>query len=378
VSSSTPAAGRWGRRMLRYSLVSLVSIAVSQAVLMAAFGRLHWTARLSNVVACAVATVPSYYLNRCWAWGRRGRSHLWKEVVPFWVLAFLGLAFSTWAADLGSTLARQAAASHAATTAVVAASPKRSLAASTGSAICFGLAVLTKETTAVLSAVLLLPLWQLTSPETRRYRLPLFLTVLVGLTFSYPLYALLENELLEGPDHVSLVWAVRWQLFDRLPTEVGSTRQATATGSCGPGLTRIRGCWLSTAPRRSGQLVAVGVVAASLMVGPQWQGNPHRAMTEDQSQPPKPAVAYVTSHIPRGSTLLVDDNLWTDLVRHGFDPSPARTHPSILRDLPLVAAATSTRRWWPATETARSPSEGSSRTHPISRGTDPAGGRARP
>jgi putative flippase GtrA len=105
--------------MLRSSLVSVISIAVSQSVLAVAFGMLHWTARLANVVACAVATVPSYYLNRSWAWGRRGRSYLWKEVVPFWALAFLGLAFSTWAADFASTLARQAAVSHATTTAIV-------------------------------------------------------------------------------------------------------------------------------------------------------------------------------------------------------------------------------------------------------------------
>jgi putative flippase GtrA len=81
--------------MVRYSLVSLVSIAVSQSVLMVAFGMLHWTARLANVAACAVATVPSYYLNRSWAWGRRGRSHLWREVVPFWVIAFAGHAYGT-------------------------------------------------------------------------------------------------------------------------------------------------------------------------------------------------------------------------------------------------------------------------------------------
>ncbi len=60
MSRSTRAWGRWGQRMVRYSLMSLVSIAVSQAVLMAAFGVLHWTARLSNVVACAVGMVPSY------------------------------------------------------------------------------------------------------------------------------------------------------------------------------------------------------------------------------------------------------------------------------------------------------------------------------
>src|SRR5215211_1036012 len=115
----SPAARHWGRKLLRYSLASVVSIAVSQSVLMVAFGMWHWTAGAANVVACAVATVPSYYLNRSWAWGRRGRSHLWKEVVPFWVIAFLGLALSTWAADLASTLAGNAAASHATTTAVV-------------------------------------------------------------------------------------------------------------------------------------------------------------------------------------------------------------------------------------------------------------------
>src|SRR3712207_727678 len=119
MSRLTPAARVWGRKVLRYSLVSVVSIAVSQTVLMVAFGMLHWTARLANVVACAVATVPSYYLNRSWAWGRRGRSHLWKEVVPFWAIAFVGLGLSTWAADLASALARGAGASHAATTAIV-------------------------------------------------------------------------------------------------------------------------------------------------------------------------------------------------------------------------------------------------------------------
>jgi putative flippase GtrA len=113
------ATGFWRRRIVRYSLVSLASIAVSQSVLLAAYGMLNWAAGPSNVAACAVATVPSYYLNRAWAWGRRGRSHPWKEIAPFWALAFIGLAFSTWAADFGSTLARQAAVSHGTATAIV-------------------------------------------------------------------------------------------------------------------------------------------------------------------------------------------------------------------------------------------------------------------
>ena len=45
--------------VLRYSLVSLVSVGVSQSVFVVAFGMLHWTAQLVNMVACAVATLPS-------------------------------------------------------------------------------------------------------------------------------------------------------------------------------------------------------------------------------------------------------------------------------------------------------------------------------
>jgi 4-amino-4-deoxy-L-arabinose transferase-like glycosyltransferase len=134
----------------------------------------------------------------------------------------------------------------------LAASPKRSLSASAGSAICFGLAVLTKETTAVLFPVLFLLLWQHTNPDTRRYRIALFLTLLGGVTFVYPLYALLKNELLEGPGHVSLVWAVKWQLFDRLPT--GSVLDPTSDSY---GIVRS---WLDHDP----WLLAAGVLLTPL------------------------------------------------------------------------------------------------------------------
>jgi 4-amino-4-deoxy-L-arabinose transferase-like glycosyltransferase len=100
----------------------------------------------------------------------------------------------------------------------LAASPKRSLAASVGSGACFAIAVLSKETSLVLFPALFLLLWQHTSPRTRRYNIALFLTVLGGLVFLYPLYAILKNELLEGPGHVSLLWAIKWQLFDRIPS----------------------------------------------------------------------------------------------------------------------------------------------------------------
>ena len=35
---------------------------------------------------------PSYWLNRNWVWGKRGRSHSVKEIVPFWIMSALGIA----------------------------------------------------------------------------------------------------------------------------------------------------------------------------------------------------------------------------------------------------------------------------------------------
>jgi hypothetical protein len=320
---------------------------------------------------------------------------------------------------------------------VLAASPRRSLAASAGSAVCFAIAVLSKETIAVLFPALFLLLWQHTSPKTRRYSIALFLTLLGSLIFVYPLYAILKNELFEGPGHVSLMWAIKWQLFDRPPSgsllDPGSgaraivrswldndplllgagvlliplgllirrTRAVTlalaiqAAMLCRNGylpfpyviamlpfaaLTiagvadqlckgpRTSPRWLAALTRGAGRLaVALAIAASLVIVGPAWGRGAEQAMTEDHSQPPRQALAYVLTHVPRGSVLLVDDNLWTDLVRHGFNPNPVwfykldldpairakfrngwrdidyvvlgRLPPSTLRDLPLVAAA---------------------------------------
>lgn len=84
-----------GQKLMRYSLVSVISVGVSTLVLVFCSGVLSWSAVVSNTVATAVATIPSYELNRKWAWGKTGRGHLWKEVTPFWVLAFIGYGFST-------------------------------------------------------------------------------------------------------------------------------------------------------------------------------------------------------------------------------------------------------------------------------------------
>jgi putative flippase GtrA len=92
--------------MFRYTVVSVIAVGVTFVVLGITVGLLKWPAFWANITATTIATIPSYELNRKWAWGKHGKSHLWKEVVPFWALSFVGLAFSTWAAVLAESFSK--------------------------------------------------------------------------------------------------------------------------------------------------------------------------------------------------------------------------------------------------------------------------------
>jgi putative flippase GtrA len=99
-----------GRKIIRFTSVSVISTIVSNAVLIVVYG-LRW---IPNEVAATVfgnlvATVPSYQLNRTWTWGKRGRSHFRREIVPFWTMSLAGIAFST----LGASYARHVIHTHA-------------------------------------------------------------------------------------------------------------------------------------------------------------------------------------------------------------------------------------------------------------------------
>jgi putative flippase GtrA len=82
-------------RLARCVGVSVISTIVSVSMLAATTVGLGLEAWIANVLATAVATIPSYHLNRRWTWGERDASDLGKEVMPFWALSFAGLVLST-------------------------------------------------------------------------------------------------------------------------------------------------------------------------------------------------------------------------------------------------------------------------------------------
>ena len=82
------------RKFIKYSLASVVSVLVTEIILFICYRFLKFSGGWAGFWASTLAAIPSYYLNRGWVWGKSGRSHLMKEVLPFWVMAFIGIGFS--------------------------------------------------------------------------------------------------------------------------------------------------------------------------------------------------------------------------------------------------------------------------------------------
>jgi putative flippase GtrA len=97
------------KQLIRYSMVSVISTIASFGVLALVYGLHIIKGEIeATVFANVVATVPSYFLNRKWVWGKGGRSHVMKEIVPFWVMSAIGITVSIG----GAAVARHIGTTH--------------------------------------------------------------------------------------------------------------------------------------------------------------------------------------------------------------------------------------------------------------------------
>jgi putative flippase GtrA len=108
-----------GQKLFRYSMASVVAVIVSNILLLIFLGLLNMGEVLASTLATCLAAIPSYEMNRKWAWGKSGKSHLLKEVLPFWGLALLGLGLSDVAVWLMGAYAKHHHFSHVAKTLAV-------------------------------------------------------------------------------------------------------------------------------------------------------------------------------------------------------------------------------------------------------------------
>ncbi len=84
-----------GRKWIKYSMVSVVGMTVSQICIIILTRGFGVPDVLTNFIAVAISSIPAYLLNRAWVWGKHGKNHLTKEVIPFWAFSFAGLVFSS-------------------------------------------------------------------------------------------------------------------------------------------------------------------------------------------------------------------------------------------------------------------------------------------
>lgn len=89
-----------GKVATRYVAVSLINTLNHQALLFIANSIWDWTGGWANVFAACLAAVPAYVLSRAWVWEVEGK-HNWRtQVLPFWIIALIGMGVSTLFAEL--------------------------------------------------------------------------------------------------------------------------------------------------------------------------------------------------------------------------------------------------------------------------------------
>jgi putative flippase GtrA len=93
-------------KFIRYTMVSGIAVVISQVTLVLCTGVFGLSAILSNTVAAVISTPASYELNRKWAWGKSGKSHLWREVAPFWGFTLIGYLGSTGTVQLADSMTK--------------------------------------------------------------------------------------------------------------------------------------------------------------------------------------------------------------------------------------------------------------------------------
>jgi putative flippase GtrA len=91
--------------LTRAAISSLLAGVTSETVLLVTYGPGLLGPQAAAAMAWAAGAVVNYRLNRGWAWGRRGRADLWRELLPYWAITLTSLAVSVWTTGLADRIA---------------------------------------------------------------------------------------------------------------------------------------------------------------------------------------------------------------------------------------------------------------------------------
>jgi putative flippase GtrA len=81
--------------VVRYAGGSLVATVCSEVTLVLLYGPAGLDPAWAAVLAWVAGAVPNYWLNRSWAWERRGRPSLRREIVPYAAIILITLLLAS-------------------------------------------------------------------------------------------------------------------------------------------------------------------------------------------------------------------------------------------------------------------------------------------
>jgi putative flippase GtrA len=113
-------SSRLGVRFGRYTLGSVVAVVSSEIAFVLCFGSGLLGTTASSAVAFVAGAIPNYVLNRSWAWGRRGRVRVGREVLLYAIVSLASFVASALATGWASHVAPHVTDSHALRTTLVA------------------------------------------------------------------------------------------------------------------------------------------------------------------------------------------------------------------------------------------------------------------
>ena len=94
------ARSKLGIRFGRFAAAAFAAFATTEIVFTICAGPLRLSATWATLIAWFSGALVSYVLSR-WAWKRKGRPHLLKETLPFWVVSAMVVAILTLANKFG-------------------------------------------------------------------------------------------------------------------------------------------------------------------------------------------------------------------------------------------------------------------------------------
>lgn len=101
-----------GQRAIRYTATSLICVVITQVLIIVFMNVVHINVVdgvkkeiQANLAATMLTSIPAFALNKYWVWGKRGRAHMRREVLPFWAFTVAGWIVSTVMVALVTNLA---------------------------------------------------------------------------------------------------------------------------------------------------------------------------------------------------------------------------------------------------------------------------------